>query len=197
MSNQEWLSSHLFIIEKTDAEAEAPILWPPDVKSWLTGKDPDDGRDWGGKEKDEMVGWHYQLDGHEFEQTLGESEEWGSLVCCSPRGHKESDMIEGLNNKTYQLSVFLSLWIFCLYSLPTSSYWTVDNFSLFIRITHIFRKFSLCHICHKTFCKSWLLLTLPLIIFSFKNISFHISSFINLFQSLWISYCLKKPSSLY
>ena len=137
MSNQEWLSSHLFIIEKTDAEAEAPILWPPAVKSWLTGKDPDAGKDWGGEEKDEMVGWHRQLDGHEFEQTPGESEGWGSLVCCSPQSHKESDMIKGLNNKIYQLSVFLSLWLFCLYALPISSYWTVDDFSLCIRITHI------------------------------------------------------------
>jgi len=85
----------------------------------------------------EMVRWHRQLDGHEFEQTPGESEGWGSLVCCSPRSHKESDMIKGLNNKIYQLSVFLSLWLFCLYTLPISSYWTVDDFSLFLRITHI------------------------------------------------------------
>ena len=63
-------------IGKTEAEVEAPILWPPDVKSWLTGKDPDAGKDWGQEEKemteDETVGWHHQLNGHEFEQTLGE-----------------------------------------------------------------------------------------------------------------------------
>ena len=57
-------------IGRTDAEAEAPILWPPDVKSWLTGKDPDAGKDWRWEEKgmieEEMVGWHHQLDGHEF-----------------------------------------------------------------------------------------------------------------------------------
>ena len=65
-------------IGRTDAEAEAPILWPPDVKSQLTGKDPDAGKDWGQKEKgtteDEMVGWHHWLNGHEFEQTLGDCE---------------------------------------------------------------------------------------------------------------------------
>jgi len=64
-------------IGRTDAEAEAPILWPPDVKSWLIGKDLDAGKDWGQEEKrateDEMVGWHHRLDGHEFEQTPGDS----------------------------------------------------------------------------------------------------------------------------
>ena len=62
-------------IGRTDAEAEAPILWPPDAKDWLTGKDPDAIKDWGQEEKgmteDEMFGWHHQLDGHEFEQVLG------------------------------------------------------------------------------------------------------------------------------
>ena len=81
---------------RTDAEAEAPILWPPDEESWLIGKDPDAGRDWGqeGKEmtEDEMVGWHHWLNGHDFEQALGESDGQGSLVCCSPWGHKESYM---------------------------------------------------------------------------------------------------------
>ena len=78
----------------TDAEAEAPIFWPPDEKSWLTGKDPDAGKDWGQKEgatKDEMVGRHYWLNGHESEQAPGDSEGQGSLACCSPWGHKKSD----------------------------------------------------------------------------------------------------------
>ena len=87
--------SRIFI-EKTDAKAEAPVLWPPDAKSQLTGKDPDAGKDWRqtdkGAAKDEMAGWHHWLNEHEFEQTLGDSKEQGSLVCCSPRGHKESDM---------------------------------------------------------------------------------------------------------
>ena len=69
------------------AEAEAPIFWPPDVKSWLTGKDLDAGQDWRQEEKgtteDEMVGWHHQLDGNEFEQIPGDSEGQGSLMCCS------------------------------------------------------------------------------------------------------------------
>ena len=75
---------------RTDAEAEAPILWPPDVKSRLFGKDPDAGKDWRqkGVMEDEMVGWDHQLDGHEFEQTLGDSEGQGSLAHCSPWGHR-------------------------------------------------------------------------------------------------------------
>ena len=95
--NQPWI----FIL-RTDAEAEAPILWPPDEKSWLIGEDPDAGKDWGQEEKgateDEMVGWHHQLNGHEFEQTLGDGEGQGSLVCCSPWGCKEPYMTERLNN---------------------------------------------------------------------------------------------------
>ena len=75
-------------IGKTDAEAETPILWPPHEKSWLIGKDPDAGRDWGQEEKgtteDEMAGYHHELEEHEFEQALGVGDEQGSLVCCSP-----------------------------------------------------------------------------------------------------------------
>ena len=89
--NQSWV-----FIGETDAEAEAPILWPPDVKSWLTGKDPDAGKDWGQEKKGtteyEMVGWHHQLNGHEFEQTLGHGKGKENTACCSPWGHKESDM---------------------------------------------------------------------------------------------------------
>ena len=74
-------------IGRIDAEAEAPILWPPDAKSWLIVKDPNAGKDWGQEEKgvteDEMVGWHHWLNGHEFEQTPEDSEGQGSLVCCS------------------------------------------------------------------------------------------------------------------
>ena len=83
-------------------EAEAPILWIPDAKSWLIGKDPDAGKDWRQEEKgtieDEMVGWHHQLDGHEFEQTPGDNKGQGSLACCRSWGCKESDTIEQLNN---------------------------------------------------------------------------------------------------
>ena len=78
------------------------------MKSWLTGKDPDAGKDWGQEEKgtteDEMVGWHHWLNGHEFEQTQGDSEGQESLTCCSPWGHQESDMTERLNNHKYSFT---------------------------------------------------------------------------------------------
>ena len=77
-------------IGRTDAEAEASVLWPPDAKNWFFWKDPDAGKDWRQKEEetteDEMVGWHHQLDGHEFEQAPGAGDGQGSLVCCSPWG---------------------------------------------------------------------------------------------------------------
>ena len=91
----------LIFIGRTNAEAEAPILWQPNVKTWLIGKDPDVGWEWRREEKgmaeDEMVGWHHQLDRHEFEQAPGVDDGHGSLECCSPWGHKESDMTEWLN----------------------------------------------------------------------------------------------------
>ena len=87
--NQLWI-----FMGRADTEAETPLLWPPDAKSWLIGKDPDSGkfedrrkRGW----QDEMVGWHYLLNGHEFEQTLRDDEGQRSLVCCSSWGHKEMD----------------------------------------------------------------------------------------------------------
>ena len=77
-------------------DAEAPIIWPPDVKSQLTGEDPDAGKDWRHEEKgmteDQMVGWHHLLNGHEFEQTPGDSDGQESLACCSPWSHKELGM---------------------------------------------------------------------------------------------------------
>ena len=89
--NQLWI-----FIGRTDAKAETSILWPPDAKSWLTGKDPVAEKDWGQEEKvvteDEMVGWHHRLNGDEFEQTPGDNEGQGSLLCCSPWDHKEQDM---------------------------------------------------------------------------------------------------------
>ena len=93
--NQSWI-----FIERTDAEAETPILWPPDAKKWLIGKDTHAGKDWRQEEKgtteDEMVGWHHQLNGHEFEQTLGQGDGQGGLAWFSPWGFKESDMTEWL-----------------------------------------------------------------------------------------------------
>ena len=85
----------LIFTGRTDAEAEAPILWPTDVKSQRIGKDSDAGKDWEQEEKgtteDEMVGWHHWLNGHEFKQTQGHGERQGSMACCSPWSHKESD----------------------------------------------------------------------------------------------------------
>ena len=94
---------------RTDAEAEAPILWPPDVKSLLIRKDPDAGKDWRREEKgmteDKMVGWHHRLNGHEFEKAPGVGEGQGSLACCSSRGCKELDTTEWLNNNSGQLTM--------------------------------------------------------------------------------------------
>ena len=102
--NQSWL-----YIRKTNAEAEAPILLPPDEKIWVFRKDPDAGRDCR-KEKemteDDMVGWHHWLDRHEFEQALGDGEGLGSRTCCSPWGCKKSDTTKQLNSNNNN-----SLWI--------------------------------------------------------------------------------------
>ena len=95
--NQSWIFTG-----RTDSEAKTPILWPPDVKNWLIGKDPDAGKDWRREEKgtteDVMVLRHHSLDGHEFEQ--------GSLVCHSSWGHKESDTTERLNWLNWFLPYF-------------------------------------------------------------------------------------------
>ena len=96
-SNQSWI-----YIGRSDDEDETPILWPPDGKSWHIWKDPDAGKDWRQEEKvmteDEMVGWHHWLNGHEFEQALGDGEGQGGLACCSPWGCKELDGTERLND---------------------------------------------------------------------------------------------------
>ena len=87
--NQSWI-----FIGRTDSEAETPILWPPDVKTWLIGKDPDSGKDWGQEEKgateDEMVGCHHLLNGYEFEQTPGDGEGQGGLAWCSSWHHSQT-----------------------------------------------------------------------------------------------------------
>ena len=94
--NQSWI-----FIGRTDAEAQAPVLWPPDAKNWLIGKDPDAGKDWRqekGMTKGEMVAWHHWLNGlSEFHLVPGVGDRQGSLACCSSWGHKESDTTEGLN----------------------------------------------------------------------------------------------------
>ena len=94
--NQSWIFTG-----RTDVEAETPILWSPDAKSWLIWKDPDEGKNWRQEEKgtteDEMVGWHHQLNGHEFEQAPGVGDGQGSLVCCHPCGCEELDTTDWLN----------------------------------------------------------------------------------------------------
>ena len=122
--DQSWV-----FIGRTDVEAETPILWPPDAKSWLICKDPDAGSDWGQEEKgmtkDEMAGWHHRLNGHEFEWTPGDGNGQGGLACCNSWGHKESDMTEQLNwtdtPKLYY--VFLPLEYF----ISRLSYWRQLN----------------------------------------------------------------------
>ena len=99
--DQSWV-----FIGRSDAEAETPILWPPNVKSWLIGTDSDAGRDWGqeakGTTEDEMAGWHHRLDGHEFVWT-GDGDGQGGLACCNSWGRKESDTTERLNWIDYEI----------------------------------------------------------------------------------------------
>ena len=113
--NQSWI-----FIGRTDFEAEAPILWPPDGKNWLIGKDSDAGKDSGqekGATENEMVGLHHRLNGYEFEQTVRDSEGQGSLACCSPWGGTESDKTEWLNRNSNKVSPQLPLEEAQLYSL--------------------------------------------------------------------------------
>ena len=112
--NQSWI-----FIGRTDVEAETPVLWSPEVKNWLAGKDPDAGEDRRREEKEttvgEMIGWHHWLNGHEFEQAPGVGEGQGSLVCCSPCGCKESNTTEQLN----WMEALVALW-------HVESSWTTD-----------------------------------------------------------------------
>ena len=118
--NQPWIG-------RTNVEAEAPILWPTDAKSPFTGKDSHAGQDRRQEEEetteDEMVGWHHWLNGHEFLQTLRNSEGQGSLVCCSPWGQKEWDMTEWLKNNNNDVT-----FPKCLFPLPSLTQpWGVES----------------------------------------------------------------------
>ena len=115
--NQPWIFTG-----RTDAEAEVPILWPPDVKNQLIGKDSDAGKDWGqekeGARETGMVGWHHWFSGHEFEQTLRDGEGQESLACCSPWGCKELDLA---TEKQHQ-SIKRSTMQWCTRMQPTLTF---------------------------------------------------------------------------
>ena len=104
--NQLWIFTG-----RTGAEAQAPILWPPDAESWLTGKDPDAGNDGEQEEKgmteDEMAGWHHWLNGHEFEQTQGDSVRQGSLACCSSCSTKNGTQLSDWTTASSKVSILV------------------------------------------------------------------------------------------
>ena len=113
--DQSVLKKSWIFIRRTDAKAETPVLWLPDAKNWLIGKDPEAGKDSRQEKRmteDEMVGWHHWINGHKFEQTPGDGEDQWSLVCCSPWGHKESDMTEWLYNKQKIYSSVVKAMVF-------------------------------------------------------------------------------------
>ena len=120
--NQSWI-----VIGRTNAEAEAPILWPPDAKNWLIGKDPDAGKEWRREEKgmteDEMVGWHHRFNGHEFEQAPGVGDGQGSLACYSPWGPKELDTTEQLNWNINKILKFSSSVTVITFQILSSYMW--------------------------------------------------------------------------
>ena len=105
---------HVLLELSSMTDAEAPILWPPDVNSQFIGKDPDAGKDWRQEEKraaeDELVGWHHRFNGHELGQTPGDNERQGGLACCSSWGRKESDMTERLNHNNKSSRGGGNLW---------------------------------------------------------------------------------------
>ena len=176
--NQPWI-----FIGRTDAEAEIPKFWPPDVKSWLIWKGPDAGKVWRREEKgmteDEMVGLHHQLDGHKFKWAPGFVDGQGSLACCSPWGHKELDTTEQLNwtdwyRVSYNLQIVTDLplpfnldtsyFFFCL-NVPARISNTMLNRSGRVGILVLFHslvgRLSAFHhwvLCWLWVCHKWLLL---------------------------------------
>ena len=109
--DQSWV-----FIGRTDVEAETPMLWPLEAKSWLIWKDPDAGKDWGQEEKgtteDEMIGWHHWVNGHGFKWTLGVGNGQGGLACCGSWGCRESDMTEQLNWTRLVITFFQGVSVF-------------------------------------------------------------------------------------
>ena len=122
--NQSWV-----FIGRTEVEAETPILWPPDGKSWSIWKDSDAGKDWGQEEKgmteDEMVGWYHWLNAHGFGWTPGGADGQGGLVCCGSWGHKESDMTEQLNWTELNWTEHFSSWSLTSHPPATTLLWVL------------------------------------------------------------------------
>ena len=156
--DQSWV-----FIGRTDVEVETPIiLWPPDAKSWLIGKDPDAGKDWGQEEKgtteDETVGWHHRLNGHGFGWTLGVGDGQGGLVCCSSWGCKESDTTEWLNWTEHHIFAIYLLWQELFYYYNVMSY-IMTGVLIFIKYYEqrvLFSKlnFGRCFLCIKILSNS-------------------------------------------
>ena len=139
---------------RNDAKAETPVLWPPHAKSWLIGKDPDAGRNWGQEEKgtteDEIAGWHHQLDIHEFGWTPGVGDGQGGLAYCNSWGCKESDTTEWLNWTEMNVSIAMSfpsphhssninLYRLCFYTYKISLYYFIG--SIFSNFIHLYKLF--------------------------------------------------------
>ena len=145
--NRPWLFTG-----KTDAESEAPILWPPDGKGWLTAKDPDAGKDWRQKEKwvaeDEMVRYHHWLNGHEFEQPLGDTEGQGSLAWCS--------------HEVAESWTWLSDWI-------TRKFLVCEKSSMGIILRQIYSSDAHGDFLH-LLTRNWLIAAMSLILFSLLTI---------------------------
>ena len=142
--NQSWVFNG-----RTDAEAETPILRPPDAKSWLIWKDPNAGKDWGQEEKgmteDEMVGWHHRLNGHGFGWTLGVGDGQGGLACCDSWCRKESDKTEWLN--------WTELMCLDRKKIYTSNYTVnVTELCYFSQVIFSYTSYSLSSYFHLTLC---------------------------------------------
>ena len=162
-SNQSILKeiSPEYSLEGLRLKLKLPILWPPDVKDWLIGKDPDAEKDWGQEEKgmkeDEMVGWHHWLNGHEFEWTPGVGDGQGGLVCCSPWGLKESDTIEQLN-WTEQILYFLQMKVLWQ-SFTEQIFWHIPTaLAHFVSLCFILVILTMFHIlswCYCIMCCCW------------------------------------------
>ena len=134
--DQSWI-----FIGRVDTEAEAAILWPPDVKNWLLGKDLGAGKDWRREEKgmteDELVGCHHWLNGRKFEQAPGVDDGQGSLACCSPWGHKGLDVIEWLNWTEHiwmVMSVSTSVYIL---SVGYPKYYSINNNLIMLKLIYL------------------------------------------------------------